>query len=176
MKEVWKSIEGYEGLYEVSDLGNVKSLSRKKWSGKVYYKSRGKLLNPSVNNNGYLIVGLSKITQRKTFGVHTLVFDGFSKQKRNGRKLQVDHINGIKTDNRFTNLQLLTQRANIYKAYQQNGKKTPPGVSYEKRTKRYESNIRVNGKKRRIGRYSTSIEAGEAYQNELNKLGERETE
>lgn len=82
--EVWKDIEGYEGLYQVSNMGNVKSLERTitcQDGSKRTYKS--KLLKPQPNNMGYLRVGLSKNNNWIQFFVHRLVASTFLKNNNN---------------------------------------------------------------------------------------------
>lgn len=106
LKEIWKSVKGYED-YEVSDLGNVRSLN--------YYRS-GKVreLKPTLYNNGYLHVNLWKNGKMKKFYIHRLVYEAFRGAIPKG--LTVDHVNNVKTDNRLENLQLLTQGDNTRKA------------------------------------------------------------
>ena len=102
-KEVWRDIEGYEGLYQVSDQGRVKSLGRK-WS-----KSE-RTLKPVVRHDGYVVVNLYSGGERKMFKVHRLVCEAFHGNPDN--KPQVNHINEIKTDNRASNLEWATAREN----------------------------------------------------------------
>lgn len=108
MSEIWKPVEGYEGLYEVSDSGNVRSLSRK--AGKVHIK--GRILKPFQNRNGYLCVCLSKEGTTKTVGIHRLVATAFVPNP-NGKET-VNHINECKNDNRASNLEWLTLQENIH--------------------------------------------------------------
>lgn len=104
--ERWKAVVGYEGLYEVSDFGNVRSLNyMKTWKVNV--------LKPG-NCHGYLRVKLSKDGKTKDFLVHRLVYEAFRGAIPKG--LTVDHVNGDKSDNRLENLQLLTQRDNARKS------------------------------------------------------------
>lgn len=108
MSEIWKPVKGYEGLYEVSDFGNVRSLSRR--AGKIHIK--GRVLKPFQNKNGYLCVCLSKAGTTKTVGIHRLVAAAFVSNP-NGKKT-VNHINEDKSDNRANNLEWLTLRENIH--------------------------------------------------------------
>lgn len=107
MGENWKSITGFEGRYEVSDLGRVRSLNYLR-SGKV------KVLSTLDNGIGYLFVILSKNGKKKNFYVHRLTYEAFYGTIPPG--MTIDHINGDKQDNRLENLQLLTQRDNARKS------------------------------------------------------------
>lgn len=106
--EIWKDIVGYEGLYQVSDLGRVKTL---KFNDGKRIHTQTKLLKQCLNGNGYLVVNLSNKTKK----VHRLVATTFLK---NPNKLRcVNHINGIKTDNRLCNLEFCTSSYNNKEAY-----------------------------------------------------------
>lgn len=104
--EIWKDIEGYEGCYQVSSLGRIKSLSRKKplRNGHFCYSTE-KILNQS-DRRGYACVVLSK-TKAKPFSVHRLVANAFVPNTEN--KKTVNHKNGDKKDNRVSNLEWATQ-------------------------------------------------------------------
>ena len=108
--EEWRDVVGYEGLYQVSDQGRVKSLERKvpKWDGERTVKER--ILKPSTDHYGYLMVNLCAGGKRKMFFVHRLVCTAFHDNPEN--KLDVNHINENKTDNRACNLEWSTRRDN----------------------------------------------------------------
>lgn len=116
MKEIWKDIEGYEGIYQISNLGRVKSLIRviKRSDGKIKtFKER--ILKPALNTFGYPYVNLSKQGKVKSFVVHRLVVKAFILNI--GNKSDVNHINGIKTDNRVVNLEWNTRSENVQHAF-----------------------------------------------------------
>ena len=118
--EIWKPVVGYEGLYEVSSLGRVRSLDRYDGRG---HRISGCFLKPIINLKGYCRIGLSKDGKAKMFQLHRLVAEAFIPNPDN--KPQIDHINTIKTDNTVflnedgsinyekTNLRWVTSKENI---------------------------------------------------------------
>lgn len=102
MDEIWKDIEGYEGLYQVSNLGRVKALPKYCFNGKVNWLMKEHILKPLNMTKGYLYVCLYKNKKYHRFFIHRLVASAFIPNIHN--KSDIDHINTIKTDNRATNL------------------------------------------------------------------------
>ncbi len=103
--EIWKEIENYEGLYQISNLGRVKSLKC----------NREKILKQTITHYGYLQVGLSKDKKTTPFKVHRLLMIYFVDNPES--KAHVNHINGIKTDNRLENLEWCTPKENCIHKY-----------------------------------------------------------
>ena len=103
--EVWKSIKGYEGLYEISNLGRVKSTRKNK---EVFLKFRD-------NGKGYNVSALYNKGVRANIKVHRLVAIHFIENVFN--KPQVNHINGVKSDNRVHNLEWCTNKENVIHSY-----------------------------------------------------------
>ena len=101
MSEEWRDVVGYEGLYQVSNQGRVKSF---KWN-------KERFLKPSMDKDGYLLVTLCAGGKRKTLKVHRLVCEAFHENPDN--KPQVNHINEDKTDNRACNLEWCTCKQNV---------------------------------------------------------------
>ena len=101
MKEIWKDIRGYEGLYRVSNLGRVISLERIDSRGRIWPERLIYIGNDY--SKGYLVVKLCKDGKQKAYKVHRLVADAFIPNPEN--LPQVNHINEDKTDNRAENLE-----------------------------------------------------------------------
>ena len=169
MKEIWKDIKGYEGLYQVSNLGRVKSLSRKTSNGKGFFISREIIKKPTNNNKGYLQLLLSKDLKAKCFKVHKLVAIAFLNHTPCGMELVIDHINDNKLDNRVENLQIVTSRFNTYKTKVKYSSKYK-GVSWHKKANKWTASIHINGKGVYLGIFNCELAASLAYQNELKTL------
>lgn len=112
MKEIWKDIPGWEGLYQASTLGRIKSLKKERLifnGGKASYPERIKKY--SIARNGYPIVSLTRNGHTKVFKVHRLIAITFIPNPHN--KPNVDHINRDITDYRIENLRWTTQKENM---------------------------------------------------------------
>jgi hypothetical protein len=104
MNEIWKDIEEYEGLYKVSNLGRIAS-----------YKYKHKKICSCNSKKAYPIVTLCKNLTYKKIRVHVLVAAAFIPNPEN--KKEVNHLNGIKTDNRVCNLEWVTPKENMIHCY-----------------------------------------------------------
>ena len=116
--ENWKDVPGYEGLYQISDFGNVKSLIS------------NRLLKPSQDEFGYVRFNALKNKKSKTLRIHRLVMEVFNPINS---FMQVNHIDGNKLNNRLNNLEWCTDSDNKKHAYK-TGLMTP-GNQYSKRIK-----------------------------------------
>jgi hypothetical protein len=108
--EIWKDIQGYEGLYQVSNFGNIKSNCR----GNGKFKNE-RILKLVKTKKGYISVRLLKNKIEKTYLVHRLVGLAFIDNLEN--KPCINHINGVKTDNNLLNLEWVTYRENNIHAF-----------------------------------------------------------
>jgi hypothetical protein len=156
--------KGYECIYQISELGNVKSLSRYIENGNGGYFSKEKILNPTLNKvNGYLYVTLCKNNKCTKKSVHQLVAINFLGCIPDGtNKIVVDHIDNNKLNNNLLNLQLITNRMNCSKLNKGSSKYI--GVYFYKKINRFRARIRIEGKRKELGQFKTEIEAHNAYQ------------
>ena len=127
--EIWKDIKGYEGLYQVSNLGNVKVLQ--KWNGargKHFYEPCEKILTPTDNGYGYSIVGLRKKHSRKNYYVHRLVAEAFIPNPNDYP--QINHKDYNRKNNNVDNLEWCTPKQNTqYSSVNMRKPKTNPRKS-----------------------------------------------
>lgn len=124
--EIWKPVKDYEGIYEVSNLGRVKSLKKWRRTGiNSGYFQKDKILKQDCNYNGYAKIDFHKNKVRKGFLVHRLVAEAFIPNPEN--KPQINHKNKIKLDNKVENLEWVTSSENIIHAFE-NGRRSPKAI------------------------------------------------
>jgi len=160
--EIWKDVVGFEGLYEVSNTGLVKTLS---------FKRSGipQIMKPGKHTENYFKVSLRKDKKTHYFFVHRLVLAAFQKQSN----LFIDHINGDRTDNRIENLRYCTNRENmsfpnVKRRCVKSSKYT--GVAWDKNAQKWKSSITIKRRSIHLGNYANEELAYEAYSNYLNSL------
>jgi hypothetical protein len=170
-EEIWKDIPDYEGMYQVSDLGRVKSLKRITIVSDVINRPlKERILKLMFNSSDYLYVTLTKVGfLKKNYPIHQLVAFVFKNHKPCGHKLVINHINFIKTDNRVVNLEIVINRENCNKKHLKSTSKYT-GVSWNKKNNKWASQIMIEGRNKHIGYFRNELEASNAYQNELKKI------
>lgn len=168
--EEFRDIIGYDGLYQVSNLGNVKSLPREVFNYTGFRNTKERILKAGINSQGYFTVILSNGITSKSRTVHSLVAESFLNHISDGTmKKVIDHINDIKTDNRVENLQVVTHRFNVYKTQGKYASKYK-GVSFCKKSNKWRSRVMINGKENMLGYFEKEYDAHVAYQNKLLSL------
>jgi len=116
-KEIWKDVVGYEGIYQVSDIGNVRSLDRVLPHDRNGNKRfvNGKSINKYICSSGYYVVSMGNSKNHIKRYCHKLVLEAFTPNPEN--KLQGNHIDGIKSNNKLSNLEWVTPKENIAHAF-----------------------------------------------------------
>ncbi len=115
--EIWRPICGYEGAYEVSNYGRVRSLTRTRMEnnchgGRSLRTDKGRILSPSDNGHGYKYVSLRKNGKKARFYVHRLVAESFIGRPKN-ENFVVDHLDHDRRNNAASNLEWITQKENV---------------------------------------------------------------
>ncbi len=160
-------IDGYEGMYTITENGIVKSCERKvhRLSSKgnespLFVNERN--IKQHLSYSGYLCFSLSKNNKSKQYEVHRALAISFIPNPLN--LAQVNHINGIKTDNRLENLEWVSRRENITHAAIMR-KKTSKyvGVCWGKHSKMWVSQAKLNKKLYHLGYFKNEIDASRAY-------------
>lgn len=116
MEEIWKSCYGYEGIIEVSSLGRFKSLDRVIRTNSGHRRMTGIIRKPTNDKNGYQLATISIDGVSKSEKLHRLIMKSF-KLVENCDKLEVNHKDGDKTNNRLDNLEWATRKDNMAHAF-----------------------------------------------------------
>ena len=155
MEEIFKDVPNYEEMYQVSNLGNVKSLARK---GCL----TDRIMKPSIDANGYLQIPFSKEGKTKCKKIHQLVAEAFLNPEPSGHRLVIKHINEDKSDNRLQNLNSSHKYTKSSSKYR--------GVTWNKNAGKWKAYIRFKGKQRYLGLFTDELEASEAYKTALKRI------
>lgn len=151
-EEEWKDIPGYEGKYQASTDGRIKSLTRySRPRVKGIYLIKEKILKPYMHKTGYLMVTVfGESGKKKNKKIHQLVAKTFIPNPKMNK--QLDHINRIRHDNRVENLRWCTHAENAYNM-------TCKGYWFVRKENVYQSEIIVNGKRHWLGRFKNKEDA-----------------
>jgi hypothetical protein len=147
--EEWKSIVGYESLYEVSNLGRIRDNDKN-------------ILTEKLNKNGYVYVILKNVRTSQHL-VHRLVLQTFFPIDK---KMDCDHINHNPSDNRLKNLRWVSRSQNVrYCRKSKNCSSIYKGVSWVKPMNKWKAYCSLHGKQIRLGLFDDECEAGKVYNN-----------
>jgi hypothetical protein len=164
-EEIWKDIPNYEGIYQASNLGNIRGLDRFNIKGTFV---RGRVLKPS-KYKGYRNVCLSIDGVQKGYYVHQLVAMAFLKHKPCGYDLVIDHIDHNPSNNNVDNLQIVTNRYNCSKDRNKYSSQYI-GVAYNEAKKRFESNIYIEDTGIYLGSFKSELGASNSYNLALQNI------
>lgn len=155
-KEIWKDIEGYEGLYKISSFGNVFSVKT------------NRLMLCKVHR-GYKNLYLNINKQRKFFKISRLVAQHFIPNPEN--KKLVDHIDRNKSNDHVSNLRWATSSENAGNTSSRKDSSSKyKGVSFRKKIKKWEVSIKLNEKKQHLGFFTCEKEAALAYNKKAKEM------
>lgn len=162
--EEWRDIPDYEGKYQASSLGRLKSLIK-------HNGTNERILTQCISRR-YYQVNLYLNGKMKTVEVHKLVAITFLNHTPCGMELVVDHIDTDKFNNCSSNLRIVPNRVNTNKKHLKSTSEYT-GVSWDKNSNKWKSNININGKRIQLGSFDSEEEASLYYENALknNTLG-----
>ena len=167
----WKYIPNYSN-YIVNEYGDVISLSRNiVRSNGMKQKIHPKYLTPCIDKKGYYFIRLSNLGKTKSFKVHQLVAMAFLNHTPCGMDRIVDHIDENKTNNHYSNLQIVDNRFNVSKSIDKTKTSSKfTGVNYDKKRNKWRVNITIKNKNHFIGRFDSETKATESYVNKLKLI------
>lgn len=155
--EIWKDIPNYEGLYQASNFGRIKSLIKHNGTDE-------RILKQCLCSKGYLYVGLSKNNSSRTIKVHVLIAMAFKGHRPDGtHRVVVDHKDNNKLNNRADNLNLISNRENASKD-RKGGKSKYVGVHFNEKMGKWYAMITFNDRYVYLGSFELEIDTNNAYQ------------
>jgi len=168
-KEEWRDIEGFEGIYQVSSLGRIKSLAREVLTSDGKLKPiKEKILKLNDNGQGYKLVTLYGEFGRRRESVHFLVAEAFLGHKKGSWDAVCDHLNHNPSDNRLENIQIISQRENVSR---KRGNYSSEYVGVCRRAGgKFTAQITIEGTKYYLGIFEQEIQAARAYQEALEDI------
>jgi hypothetical protein len=166
--EEWRDCVGFEGFYQVSNLGRIRSLDRVMSNGR---KRKGQMMKTRVGTNGYVKVGLRDGVQQRTVNVHREValafIDGYAEGK------VVDHIDGDKANNKVDNLRWVSQSVNNTNRKECNSFSGETGIEYRSdmaKSKPWLARVKIKGKTHNLGYHAKKQEAVDARNKFIEEL------
>lgn len=169
-EEIWKDIQGYEGVYAASNLGRIKSYAKKWVGGNNGLRTKPDTIRKQIiSQSGYYMVILRSNNKIKNLLVHRIIYETF--KGKIPKKNHIHHINNNKLDNMVENLDCLSVRDHVNITYS-NKKKSSKyfGVSWKKISNKWQSHIRINGVLKNLGTFACEMEAAKAYENAVKNL------
>lgn len=155
MENVWKDIVGYEGIYQVSNEGEVKSLYRIVDRGLLPNRiQKERILKKSINAQGYYVVNLTKEGKQKVHTVHSLVAMCFIGDRAG---LDTNHIDSNRLNNCIDNLEYVSRRENT--CHGKSRKHDFPGITFRVKTKKWTANPVLNGRINELGSFNDKGDA-----------------
>lgn len=168
MKEAWKDVDGYEGIYQVSNLGRIRTFRVK--DGYVGFKlsDTPKLMSLIPNGNGYLYVTFVKDGKRSNHYVHRTVAQAFIGKIPKG--YVINHIDYDKTNNHVENLEIVTQKKNVQHSIDRMRKPRARTGDYYIRYREKNRSYEVTVKLKTVGSFKTIEEARKARDEYIEKI------
>jgi hypothetical protein len=155
--EMWNDIKGYEGLYKISNLGNVMNIKT------------SRILKSWINPEGYKCVDLYHNGKKKTMYIHRLIAIHYISNDEN--KQCVDHIDNNRLNNKLTNLRWCTNQQNdMNRSISKNNTSGSKGVSFHKQTNKWRARIKISGKEIFLGYFTEINDAIEARREKAKEL------
>ena len=167
--EIYKDIPDYNGVYQVSNFGNVRSKNRQIKGAYGKYVKKGRVLKQGINAQDFLKVNLHKDGIAETRLVHTLVGEAFLGHIKTGHGARVIHINRDKWNNNVENLKVVSNLDSIYTTRKGTSSKYV-GVCFDKYANNWKASLYYEGKQRTVGMYKTEHEAMKGYQAKLQEV------
>ena len=172
--EQWKDVIGYTGVYLVSNLARIKSLSRIVLkNGKYPFAIKDRILKPYIDTGGYLTVGLMDAKKKINRTVHQLVAESFLNHSPCGHSLVVNHIDLNNKNSVLSNLEIITQRQNSNLKHIKSSSKYV-GVHWNNEKKKWASKTKIKNKVIHLGYFDKELEASKYYENALISINNGE--
>ena len=178
MEEKWVDIPGYEGSYQVSNIGNVKSLERIISRLPTTQYVRERILKQGTHCRGYKHVSIKGHNGIKSQKVHRLVAMAFLGYDPSMKDMVIDHIDGCAGNNLLSNIRVVTRRENTTICFMKNRStftSSSAGVSWTNRERRWRARINIDKKEIGLGYFILESDAVKAYSDALIKYNIKQT-